>query len=86
MSFDLRQLLAAPELLVIDLVDASLDTLLRALLVEHPSLSAPSPFRESDLCRRARALVRCSQHLRREIVAYRHAVDRALDDEHDLPF
>lgn len=88
MTFDLARLLAAPELLVVDLVDLALDTLVRALLLEHPALAtAPPPFPESDICRRARALLRSSARLRRTLAAYRRAVDRSvLDLDHDLPF
>jgi len=88
MTFDLARLLAAPELLVVDLVDLAVDTLVRALLLEHPSLAAaPPPFRESDICRSARALLRSAAQLRRTLAAYRRAVDRTVVDlDRDLPF
>jgi hypothetical protein len=79
---DLRHLVAAPELLVCDLTDHTLAILVRALLVEHPSLSY-----ESRIGRRARDVVRVASRLRRAILTYRLAVDESLDDlERDLPF
>jgi len=83
---DLRHLVAAPELLVCDLADHTLDVLVRALLVEHPALVDETSY-ESRVGRRAREIVRVASRLRRALVTYRLAVDDALDDlEHDLPF
>ena len=85
MTLDLRHLTAAPELLVLDLLDVALHTLENALLVEHPPLASSSRYREAALCRRALALLCSARRLRRAIVAYRRAVDRVLDDR-SLPF
>jgi hypothetical protein len=83
---DLRHLVAAPELLVCDLTDHTLAILVRALLVEHPSLAEQASY-ESRIGRRARDVVRVASRLRRAILTYRLAVDESLDDvERDLPF
>ena len=83
---DLRRLVAAPELLVCNLADHTLDVLVRALLVEHPALADQASY-ESRVGRRARHIVCATSRLRRAISAYRLAVDETLDDlEHDLPF
>jgi hypothetical protein len=87
MTRDLRRLIAAPELLVIDLLDTSLETLKRALLVEHPPLASRAALRRIAVSRRARDVLRAARRLRHAIDAYRHAVDQALDDpDDDLPF
>ena len=83
---DLRHLVAAPELLVCDLTDHTLAILVRALLVEHPSLAEQASY-ESRIGRRARDVVRVASRLRRAILTYRLAVDESRDDvERDLPF
>lgn len=88
MTPDLRQLLASPELLVIDLIDSALATLVSALLLEHPPLASdPPPFRESDVATRARAVLRSVGQLRRALRAYRCAVDEvSIDLSEDMPF
>lgn len=86
---ELARLLAAPEIIVVDLVDAALEALRLALLAEHPllddDLGAPD---DPPVRRRARQLLRHAQRLRRGLVAYRREVDRILRevDETDLPF
>lgn len=82
------RLLAAPEIMIVDLADDTLGALILALEVEHPSLDTP-PFRGAPpTLRRARALVGLASRLRAELELYRHAVDVALDDHagDDLPF
>ena len=88
---DLARLLAAPEIIVIDLVDAALHALRLALLAEHPllddDLAAPD---DPPVQRRARQLLRHADRLRRGLVAYRREVARVLrdgdDNDNDLPF
>jgi hypothetical protein len=82
---DLRRLAAAPELFIIDIVDRTLDTLVRALLIEHPALSDNTL--ESDVALRARHVVRMARRFRRVMEIYRRTVDHTLDElEDDFPF
>ncbi len=83
---DLRTLVAAPELLVCDLADHTLDVLIGALLIEHPALADHTSY-ESCVGRCARDIVRVASRLRRALVTYRLAIDEAVDEaEYDLPF
>ncbi len=63
----LERLLAAPELVVIQLLHHSLSALRLALIVEHPllddDLAAPD---DPPVRRRARVLIRHAERLRRE--------------------
>jgi hypothetical protein len=83
----LHRLLFAPELLVLDLADAALVTLRRALLTEHPTLDDPA-VDHPPVHRRALLLLRLARRLRRASAAYRRAVDDALrlPPDTDLPF
>jgi hypothetical protein len=85
-----RLLKAAPELLVVELTDTALGTLITALLLEHPTAdhaSAPGIGAPSTL-RRARQLLATARRLRDQIERYRLAVGRvvARPAPHDLPF
>ncbi len=86
---ELRRLLAAPEIVVVDLVDSSLNALRLALLAEHPllddDLAAPD---DPPVQRRARALLRRAVRLHRALAAYRRAVDHVLREppRDDVPF
>lgn len=85
----LRQLLVAPELVVIDLVDHALRALKLALLAEHPLVDDDSTAPDDPpVQRRARAILRRADDLRRALRAYRAQVARALGDpkRNDLPF
>ncbi len=88
-SEELRQLLIAPEMVVVDLLDHCLDALRLALLAEHPllddDLAAPD---DPPVQRRARALLRHTSRLRRALDAYRHEVRAVLreDSRNDIPF
>jgi hypothetical protein len=74
----LARLLVARELIVVDLADRALESLLLALEVEHPTLAAfDEPTRAPSL-RRARRVARCVVELRRELADYRAAVDAAI--------
>jgi hypothetical protein len=63
----LRRLLIAPEIIVLDVTVASLVALERALLLEHPLLSAPPSSDDPNVRARARvpscvALPACAAH------------------------
>jgi hypothetical protein len=85
-----RLLQAAPELMVLELTDTALGTLITALLLEHPTAdhaSAPGVGAPSTLLR-ARQLLATARRLRDQIERYRRAVDRVVGRPapHDLPF
>ena len=86
---ELGRLLAAPEIIVVDLVDSALGALRLALLAEHPLLdddmAAPD---DPPVRRRARQLLRHADRLRCGLNAYRREVDLVLreHDEKDWPF
>lgn len=84
----LHRLLIAPEIIVVDLADAALVALERALRLEHPLLDAPPPTDHPPIRQRAGALVRQAGRLRATLRRYRAAVrDVVLEAEHnDLPF
>jgi hypothetical protein len=84
----LRRLLAAPELVVVNLVDRALHSLALALFSEYPLLDDPLAAPDDPpVRRRARALLRDSRRLRRRLRAFRRAVQRGLNEPHpDLPF
>ncbi len=80
MTGDRPLLRAAPELVVVGLVDTALAALVLALTLEHPSLESPDdPWTTGPpTLRRAHRLVRAARRLRHDLDAYRLAVDRAL--------
>jgi hypothetical protein len=85
-----RLLQAAPEIMVLDLTDSALATLITALLLEHPTaddVSGPG-IRAPSTLRRARQLLATARRLRDQIERYRLAVDRVVGRPapHDLPF
>jgi len=89
---ELRRLLLAPELVVVNLLDESLTALRLALLTEHPLADdrRAADEEEAPVQRRARAVLRRALRLRRALAAYRREVDLALGLEHDpdddMPF
>ena len=85
---DLRRLLIAPEIIVVDLVEAALDALRRAILVEHPTLGDYPAADHSSVPRRALAVLRSAARLHCNLRAYRRAVDHVLNERprDDLPF
>jgi len=88
---ELRRLLLAPEIIVVDLADAALAALRRAILVEHPTVNEFPSADHSLVLRRAAVVLRSAARLHRALVAYRAAVDSALNPHldaasDDLPF
>jgi hypothetical protein len=85
---ELHDLLFAPELIVIDLVDAALLALERALCVEHPLLDAPPPTEHPPVRRHASAVLRQAERLRNGLRAYRRVVRDILREaeQRDSPF
>jgi hypothetical protein len=81
-------LLAARELVVVDLTDAALVALLTALELEHPTLEHPPFSGGPPTLRRARTVIRLAQRLRDTLDRYRRAVDAALVEptDDDIPF
>ena len=84
----LRRLLMAPEIIVVDLADAALSALRRAILVEHPTVTELPDADHSDILRRAAVVLQHAARLRRALRAYRRAVHRVLEAKprDDLPF
>jgi hypothetical protein len=74
----LDRLLIAPEIIVVDLVDAALIALECALRVEHPLIDAPPPTEHSPVRRHARLVIRHAQRLRGALRAYRAVVQAIL--------
>jgi hypothetical protein len=83
-----RRLLAAPEIVVVDLLDSALSALRLALLAEHPLLDDPLTENDPPVQRRARAALRAARQLRLALRNYRRAVDHVLNEPDDphLPF
>jgi hypothetical protein len=81
----LHRLLAAPEIIVVDLLDSALTALHLALLVEHPLLDGPPTVDDPAVRRRAHAVLRSALRLRRALRAYRRTVDRVLSQPDDQP-
>jgi len=85
---EFHRLLIAPELIVLDLVDAALVALERALLVEHPLVGAPPPTEHPPIRRHAAHVLRRAMQLRHELRRYRSVANGILREERlpDLPF
>jgi hypothetical protein len=79
---ELRRLLIAPEIIVVDLTDAALAALRRAILVEHPTLGEFPSDEQSGIRRRAALVLLAAARLHRALDAYRRAVEPVL---HELP-
>lgn len=84
---ELHRLLAAPELLLVEVADATASALVRGLVAEHPILESER-VDDTRVVRRARVVLRDARRLRRALDAYRRAVDDALSDPpgDNLPF
>lgn len=85
---ELHRLLIAPEIIVVELTDAALVALRRALLVEHPTLGRTPSAEHCEVRRRAAVVLRSAARLHHALRAYRNAVEAVLaDHENDhLPF
>lgn len=86
---DLHRLLIAPELIVLDVADAALVALDRALHLEHPLVDASPCCDDPLIRRRARAILLPTATLRRALRAYRRSADRIIlqrSQRSDLPF
>jgi hypothetical protein len=85
---EFQRLLIAPELIVLDVADAALVALERALLLEHPLLEAPPPTEHPPVRQRARAVLRHAERLRAALRAYRRVVHDILREaeQNDSPF
>jgi hypothetical protein len=85
----LRRLLLAPEIVVVDLVGHALGALRLALLAEHPLLDDDlATGHDPPVQRQARAVLHHAARLRRALDAYRSEVRRVLRDlpGNDMPF
>jgi hypothetical protein len=84
----LHRLLVAPETLVVDLADAALLALERALRLEHHRLDVDPAADDPEVRRRARNILRPAARLRRALRSYRTAIERQLRDAQrdDWPF
>jgi hypothetical protein len=81
------RIFAAPEMVAVDIADATLASLILALRAEHPELDHGHHDDLAPVRRRARALLGPVRRLRRALAGYRRAVDHLVDDLHrdDLP-
>jgi hypothetical protein len=77
---ELRRLLIAPEIIVLDVADAALLALQRALVLEHPLVHNPASDDDPLVRRRARDVLRAAARLLRALRAYRGVVLAILRD------
>jgi hypothetical protein len=82
------RLLIAPEMIVVELVDAALVALERALRLEHPLVDAPPPTEHPPVRRLASVVLRHADRLRSSLRAYRRVVNDILREaeQRDSPF
>lgn len=87
-SAQLRRLLLAPEIIVVELADAALTALRQAVVLEHPTVTEFPSAEGSAVLVRAALVLRAAARLRRALRAYRRAVDRVVEDvdRDELPF
>jgi hypothetical protein len=78
---EFRRLLAAPELIVLDVTDAALLALERALVLEHPLVKDPASDDDPLVRRRARRVLRAAARLLRELRSYRTVVLNILRED-----
>jgi hypothetical protein len=85
---EFRRLLIAPEIIVLDVVDAALLALERALVLEHPLVRDPASDDDPPVRRRARVVLRSAARLLRDLRRYRDVVRDILReaDQDDTPF
>jgi hypothetical protein len=75
---EFHRLLIAPELIVLDVTDAVLVALERALVLEHPLIESPASDHDPLVQRRARDVLRSAARLLRALRAYRAVVHNIL--------
>jgi hypothetical protein len=71
---EFHRLLIAPEIIVLDVADAALLALERALVLEHPLVESPASHDDPPVRRRARHVLRSAARLLRALRAYRAVV------------
>ncbi len=71
---EFRRLLFAPEIIVLDVADAALLALQRALVLEHPLVDNTASDDDPPVRRRARHVLRAAARLLRALRAYRRVV------------
>jgi hypothetical protein len=71
---EFHRLLIAPEIIVLDVADAALLALERALVLEHPLVESPASDDDPPVRRRARHVLRSAARLLRALRAYRALV------------
>jgi hypothetical protein len=81
---EFRRLLIAPEIIVLDVADAALLALERALVLEHPLVNDPAGDDDPLVRRRARVVLRSAARLVRALHVYRGVV-LAILREADFP-
>jgi hypothetical protein len=77
---EFRRLLIAPEIIVLDVADAALLALQRALVLEHPLVDTPASDDDPLVRRRARDVLRAAARLLQALRAYRDVVLDILRD------
>ena len=82
---EFRKLLFAPELIVLDVADAALLALEKALVLEHPLVRSPASDDDPIIRARARNVLRPAARLRRALRSYRLAVLDVLRDDDTNP-
>jgi hypothetical protein len=75
---EFHRLLIAPELIVLDVTDAVLLALQRALVLKHPLVECPASDDDPLVQRRARDALRSAARLLRALRAYRAVVHTIL--------
>ena len=85
---EFRRLLFAPEIIILDVADAALLALERALILEHPLVHDPASDDDPLVRRRARDVLRSAARLLRDLRNYRGVVLSFLRDAdlQDHPF
>jgi hypothetical protein len=85
---EFHRLLIAPEIIVLDVADAALLALERALVLEHPLVESPASGDDPPVRRRARHVLRSAARLLRALRAYRAVVLTILQEAEvvDDPF
>jgi hypothetical protein len=85
---EFHRLLIAPEIIVLDVADAALLALQRALVLEHPLVESTASDVDPLVRRRARHVLRSAARLLRALRAYRGAVLTVLRETEfrDDPF